>query len=162
MNFRDTGCCGIKEITSLSSHKKPDEAMQAFCQMLFGVNKRKSAFERMTKSDMFLAAYLYSFYLFTAAIYDQADKTLHEAYKHPYGEDFAKFIKENKLGQVSCCRARTNHAFHPDHKVKAWIWRPSMKGLKKWWLSRPENQPEQPKPATPPAPFEAIEPAVGP
>lgn len=135
MNFNGTQCCGVQELSSLSNHKKPDEAMAAFCTHIFGaVNKgRRSAFDRTkdkAKPVVKMNATLYSFYTFTAAIYKN------KAEESQYGPAFAKFIREHKLGQVSTCRARPNHAFHPDHKVQAWIWRPSLRTLKTWWLQQ--------------------------
>lgn len=136
MDFQATHCCGIQEITQLSQHENAEEAMENFCRSVFG-NTRKVSYRGLQakKSTMF------SFYMFTAAVYSESQQKKHDdQYYRPYGAEFAAFIKTHKLGSVSTQRARTNYAFHPDHKVQAWIWRPNIKTLEAWWIIKDEQQ----------------------
>lgn len=128
MDFQATHCCGIQEITQLSNHETAEEAMENFCRSVFG-NSRKVSYRGLPakKSTMF------SFYMFTAAVYGTFRQKEDKYYRRPYGAEFAAFIKTHKLGSVSTQRARTNYAFHPDHKVQAWLWRPNVKNLEAWW-----------------------------
>lgn len=142
MNLKDTGCCGTKEITGLSTHKTVEEAMKAFCTPLF---------EKGTGNWGYYAKTVYTFYIFTAAVYSKEDRDKyvkqHPGYAHSYnlyGHNFAKFIRAKKLGKVWTSAALVNVAFHPDHKVKVWLWSPDKVALKAWW--------EQNKPAEVPKP----------
>src|SRR5438045_3407765 len=101
MNVRATGCCGVQEFTGLSTHTTPEDALLSFCQLLFGASEaRRSAWDPPTKgrTTYTLISYLYSFYMFTAAIYPTKPE------ESQYGHKFAKLIRDNKLGQVSTVR----------------------------------------------------------
>jgi hypothetical protein len=137
MNFQPTHCCGIQEITELSSSLTAEEAMASFCSKTFGSGKR--ARYRTTVSA---GSTMYSFYYFTAAVYPEnhPDRGHNSRYHTPYGTEFAKLIKEAKLGRVTTLPARTNYAFHPDHKVQIWLWRPGKKNLEAWWALYQEKQ----------------------
>lgn len=128
LTFRATGCCGIQELTSLSTHTLPEEAMKAFCVQMLGTVRKVQYADRVLGDFNNRPNHLYSFYLFTAAVYEPG-----KGNHRPYGENFAAFIKAHRLGDVSTLPARTNFAFHPDHKVQAWLWKPRLAGLKAWY-----------------------------
>lgn len=127
MQFKDTNCCGVKEIWSLSAHRSPELAMDEFCKYHLGTIRNVTYHGMKARPQT-----IYSFYLFTAAIM----KSCLGNYPATYGPDFANFIRLNKLGTVTRTRAVFNLAFHPDHKVQAWLWCPNVKRLQKWWEDR--------------------------
>lgn len=129
MDFKNTQCCGIQEITGLSHHPSAEDAMDGFCACHFGSARKVSYHGISARVET-----LYSFYLFTAAIYPPG--RAHTSYTRPYGPEFAAFIKANKLGDITPTKARVNLAFHPDHSVQAWLWCPAPKLLKAWWAAR--------------------------
>lgn len=128
LTFRATGCCGIQELTSLSTHTLPEEAMKAFCVQMLGTVRKVQYADRVLGDFNNRPNHLYSFYLFTAAVYEPG-----KGNHRPYGENFAAFIKAHRLGDISTLPARTNFAFHPDHKIQAWLWKPRLAGLKAWY-----------------------------
>lgn len=129
MNFASTNCCGIQEITNLSMSTSPEDALTTFCTKVFG-----SARKVVYKSQPARPQTIYSFYLFTAAVAKDAASAI--GYYRPYGKAFADFLKTQKLGKVSTLPAKFNLAFHPEHKVQAWIWSPNKQALEKWWTLR--------------------------
>lgn len=130
LTFRATGCCGIQELTELSSHPTPEDAMDVFCGRMLRKIRKVAYLDRVLGDCQLRQSHLYSFYLFTAAVYDPGKGG------RPYGQNFAEYIKAHRLGQVTTLPARPNYAFHPDHKVQAWLWKPSLSGMKKWYQVR--------------------------
>lgn len=129
MNFKDTGCCAIQEITGLSTHLKAEDAMVAFCKAnINGGRPKFGSFSAAPDS-------VYSFYLFTAAVWHSKTKLdqYNVQYYRPYGAEFAKFIEDNDLGKVVASSIEVNQAFHKDHSNQVWIWTPNKANLKKWW-----------------------------
>lgn len=140
MTSRSMDCCGTKELVLLSTHYSPFTAMLAFVSM-WKNGEDHSGFRAANSS-------MYSNYIFTAAIYDREvcektsgqhthllkgklwDKKLDMYF--PYGHYFAEFIEKNKLGKVVTLDSTINAAFHPDHKVQAWLWQPDPKAIQKW------------------------------
>lgn len=140
---RSMHCCGIKEILNLSSFILPEIAIMAFIRMW-----------KKGEDHSGYAAYpgtMYTNYVFTAAVYDteicsgprehKSSKYDHQYLKNgklwdakrgmyfPYGHNFAEFIEKHKLGTVVSPGEGVNEAFHNDHKVAAWVWRPDSKAL---------------------------------
>jgi hypothetical protein len=118
MNMFKTQCCAIQEIGGLSNHPDARDAMIAFCKTNFAAPVKFGTAN--ARADT-----LYSFYLFTAAT--------GSPYYKPYGSNFAKFIRDNKLGRVWASPSRKNEAFHSDHENQVWIWMPNRLALKSWW-----------------------------
>lgn len=135
MNFKETGCCGIQELTALSHHTLPEDAMRVFCVTILGNIRKVTYADRVLGDFNTKGNHLYSFYLFTAAVYESGTGS-----QRPYGHNFAAFIKGHGLGVVSTIPATPNHAFHPDHKVQAWLWKPSLRGLKKWYQAELDRE----------------------
>ena len=117
MYMCQTQCCAIQEIDGLSSHRTPEAAMKNFCTLVF---TKPVKFGGTTAG----ANTLYSFYMFTAAIKPTIS---------PYGNKFAAFIREHKLGEVLETKQVRNSAFHPDRAGQVWIWTPDQEALKAWW-----------------------------
>ena len=78
---------------------------------------------------------LYSFYVFTAAVAspNRGDTSYLSKVGEDYGSKFAKFILDNKLGEITESPIRQNQAFHEDHSNRLWIWAPDQKMIEKWW-----------------------------
>jgi hypothetical protein len=126
------GCCAVGEICELSDHSNPKDAMLAFCRSLrgFGGDLRPPD----------------AFYIFTGVVgnINRPDYSICENGDDPedvnqYEEDveyapkFAQYIRDHKLGPVKESVGRANKKFHPDHKVKVYIWAPSFRAIKAWW-----------------------------
>lgn len=133
MYFTATQCCGFQEISSLSNHQTPEQAMAAFCASHFGSIRKKNPNGKDDRSYGDGPHTLYTFYVFTAAIYGPKKRDNVFSNRGLYGAKFAEFIKEQKLGTVTTIPAKVNKAFHPDHKVQVWIWHPSREPLTRWW-----------------------------
>lgn len=131
MNIHNTKCCGIQEIDKLGQHKSAEEAMVSFCkQQLHQALKFGSCTAR--------SGSLFSFYMFTAAVYekgstDEYGVVITDGFAHKYGVQFAKFIKENKLGKVWASPAKKNTVFHPNHANQIYIWNADQPALEAWW-----------------------------
>lgn len=119
MNIIDLAQCACAEINGLAYHHQGREAMREFCRIAWSGKEVSTKWPTASKGAMKLS----SFYLFTAAA-NGIDG---------YGGNFAKFIKEHKLGEVVETPAVINAKFHPDHRNKAWIWTPDVPALDKWW-----------------------------
>lgn len=112
--------CAVQDIDGLSRHGSGEEAMAEFCRLNFsdnGVRFGGGVGKRGT---------LYSFYIFSQPVGEGY-------YARNYGFDFAKFIKENKLGRVWKSSLRKNYAFHADHHNVVWVWSPVTNKVSKWW-----------------------------
>lgn len=136
MTLHDTHCCGVQEIHNLSLDPSAEASMVSFCKQNLGTKRVKF------QGDPAFAGTIYSFYIFTAAVYD----THHIPYNdyrmyQPYGKEFAEFIRKNKLGNVIEAPALTNDAFHPDHKNQVWVWMPNLENLRAWWEAYQEEHP---------------------
>lgn len=53
-----------------------------------------------------------------------------------YGENFAKFIEDNKLGTVARGQKVINLRYHPDHKTQVFIFNPDREAVTGWWKER--------------------------
>lgn len=112
MILRQMTCCGFNEISGLSSHRSAKDAMRAFCETFTRFGSRRIG----------------AFYIFTAVVKSTTDNAAGE-----YGDNFAKFIKNNKLGEVTATVVRVNRRNVPGHFLQGWIWSPSEANLKAWW-----------------------------
>lgn len=146
VNVYATQCCGTMEISNLSSHKTPEEAMLRFCELTL---KKGGAALRYGYTGSMDKPLLYSHYNFTAAIYDpdcSSYKQYAQAYPDkidpetklyaPYGHKFAQFIRDNKLGTIATTEPRVNKLYHPDHKVQMWIWTPDQDAVEAWYAAK--------------------------
>lgn len=118
MELQHTKTCGVQEIVGLSYHPTAKDAMFTFCKMSLRKKPKYHGYEFDSEGT------LYCFYLFTAAL---------TKYSKPYGEEFAAYIVDHKLGEVVSPDPVLNEAFHPDHKNQAWLWAPDVKALEEWY-----------------------------
>lgn len=145
VNLYGTQCCGTQEITSLNTHESPEKAMLRFCELTLkkGGSALRYGYSNSAKP------LLYSHYTFTAAVYDKecsAFASYERSYPKkidpefgqymPYGAQFAKFIQENKLGEVVTTSPKINKLYHPDHKVQIWIWTPDQDAIEAWYVTK--------------------------
>jgi len=69
-----------------------------------------------------------AFYIFTAVV-----KSTRDGLAGKYGDNFAKLIKDKKLGDVTATMVRVNRRNVPGHHIQGWVWAPSEANLKTWW-----------------------------
>lgn len=113
--------CAVQDIDDLRRHASAEDAMVDFCRQNFVSTGVKFGGGRGKRGT------LYSFYIFSCPVGD------HYPYNLKYGQDFAKFIKANKLGTLWQSRKRKNEAFHNDHCNIIWVWSPNTKRVWDWW-----------------------------
>lgn len=137
MELTQTQCCAIEEISELSTHATPEDAMADLCEaMEYGAadsyNDREYRNRESNDDDLIIPGLL----TFTGVVgYTDGDTD-----DTTYGPKFAAYIRKHKLGRVVEGPVSTNRMNHPTHKVRLWIWKPSVKGLTKWWkANRPER-----------------------
>lgn len=127
----DTHSCAISEIHNVRAFQgDPKGAMMSFCKLSLG---RPVVWKIVDPSgnDKGQDGALYSFYFFSSPIYRG---------KTSYGEQFAQFIEDEKLGRIVTTPGLLNHAYHPDHANQIWIWMPNVKALEAWWKA---NKPKK-------------------
>lgn len=117
MYIRTLESCAIAEIDQLKSYPDSKAAMMAFCKQVF----EGGIWFRDNKEDKARPGAMISFYVFSAPS------------NYPYGENFAKLIKEEKFGDVWASEPRLNKAYHPDHSNKMWVWTPDRDALFCWY-----------------------------
>jgi hypothetical protein len=137
MYMHDTNCCAIQEICELSNSPDAFDAMQEFCSLNLGSSTNR--FHGYSGTG------LYSFYLFTAAF--QHDGSGRRAPWGSdwadYGEDFAAFIRDNRLGEVMESPLVRNGFMHADRSNKVYIWTVDEPALRKWWaVNKDQTEPK--------------------
>lgn len=127
MELIPTQCCGVEEIHDLSSHSTAEETMMGLCDALTydGYNDREYRHGSSHSGDLIIPGLI----TFTGVV-GYTDVTRANV---TYGPNFAAYIKRHKLGQVTCSSISTNRVNHPTHKIRLWVWKPSISGLIKWW-----------------------------
>lgn len=124
MEMQNTSSCAIQEIVNLKHGKDAKSNMFSFCQqnLLPGICKFFSARNGDLAPLTAHGENIFCFYLFTANV-EYAT----------YGQDFAKFITDHKLGKLITTEALPNVAYHGGGKCQAWIWTPDAKALRAWY-----------------------------
>jgi hypothetical protein len=115
MNFAAVACCGVREISLLSSYTDPKVAMRMFGQGLF--SKRPG--EQKT-SPMF------RYVVFTQA---QAQNT--RLTETGYGYRFAAYIREHNLGTLIDTPFNVNP--NSNNNLKMWVWTVDLEVTKRHW-----------------------------
>lgn len=125
--------CAVSEIHNLAAYEgNPKAAVESFCQqqvVTHGLDFK--GFTAQPKT-------LFAFYMFNAPVYPKTPSTsrskpLAPPYKDNYGEQFARYILENKLGSLTETPVAWNVVFHPDHGNKVWLWQPDRDALVAWY-----------------------------
>ncbi len=118
----NTMCCATAEIHELSEHDSPEDAMRAFIEeTCYYSNFDKYPAVHLTKAH---PQNVSAFYYFTGIMAYRGSKS-----KETYGQEFAAFIKKEKLGSVNFGGKAYNRMNNPDHLIGVWVWRPSLRGL---------------------------------
>ena len=111
----DLGCCGIQEIEDICDNTNhPEDTIRLVARTRF--------------DDQCSCAY----YIFS----DIGEKKA--------GKNLVKYIKKNKLGNITKPPTRINP--NTDHSVTMWIWAVDKANFRKYWakINQPKNDPSHP------------------
>lgn len=97
------GCCGIRELTSLSQfNKNPQKAFRGFANVVYRPVGTRT----------------YGAYRFRYAVFSEANPPRSKS--NSYGRDFAAFIIKHGLGEV--VETGRNRNPNSSNDVQVWIW----------------------------------------
>jgi len=126
-------CCAFCEISGLEEIDSPKKSMQELCQNIWP-DRRVEYGDRVKPS---------AFYIFNGVVGTRPDSEEDDYYElNDAIEDFASFIKKNRLGTMVAGPTRYNRRNEPDHKVKGYIWAPNEEALWKWYQENREDKEE--------------------
>jgi hypothetical protein len=108
MHIAPTSCCGLREISGLSYHNTPGEAMREFALGATRLNYVRSGRVLVCSHVIFSAA-------------DGAND---------YGDKFAAYIRRHKLGTIAISRRLTNP--NSGNPLKVWVWSINKTALLAW------------------------------
>lgn len=118
------GSCAGTGISNLGHHKNAVDAMSDFCRKVGLTTSRYSSagtiFNKMPP-----------FFVFIAGPEEPGHR--HSKSWVRYGTEFAEFIRENDLGDITTLPARLNLAYHPDTTCQVWLWGPDQEKIQAWW-----------------------------
>jgi hypothetical protein len=146
-------CCGVHEISMLSSHDSAESAMLSFCKIIYPVQKENDKLWQQAMKNAkaaganswdarfsggFRHGAIYQdvaqyskfrFAVFTEAIQKDEART---GFPFTYGRKFAAFIKKNKLGSLV---ETEQHELNPNsgYHVKVFVWGVDHSALAKWY-----------------------------
>ena len=130
MEINGLNCCALSEIAGLESYSgDPEQFVRDFCEELSFPSYSPGGFKRVGTQLGEPGAH----YVFTALVRGE------DSYRGTYGNNLADYIKKHKLGVVVQSPIMLNRQNYDDHYVRAWIWSPSPKGLKRWWNKHKEK-----------------------
>lgn len=121
MIISSLNCCAVSEVYGLVDD--PRETMQSFCKLV------------TPKYGRYINPRLGAFYIFTDVVKYKGTCTQSPC----RGKAFAKFIKDNRLGQITESHERLNRLGAPRHLDKVWVWSPSKRNVLKWWKSNKDK-----------------------
>lgn len=126
MNIQRLSCCNWGEIANLGyAEKNGKRLMQNFVGSLYKLNTR---FDYKTNTNInelkSTLTDLYTVYIFSGVV--------NRGWQQFNGEVFARFIQENRLGEVVTITPAMNLGYHPESQVQAWMWVPDQKALNAW------------------------------
>lgn len=127
--LKDTRCCAIQEISGLMRYVNPKNAMCDFCSLNFGSRHTTTNYYGLDA----IKQKLFSYYLFTCGIECEGNED-------NYAVQFARFIKENNLGDVWESPILENVAYHPGEHNQIFIWMPDHDAVYKWWNRNKEAE----------------------
>lgn len=122
MEIRSMGCCGVREIAGLKYLTGRDGMIKVLCG---DKTSWSGSYYGGILSSLTVAPTCLGQFIFT-----EADVP---GINYNYGQQFAAFIRKNKLGSVTKSRKTANNPNHPTHKITVWIWSPDCKRLWSWW-----------------------------
>lgn len=117
MTLKQMSCCGMRDLSGLSDHETPKEAMVAFvltsCPRVSRYNWDARKCEKLRQLN------------FSHVIFSEANNE-----HRRYGENFATYIRRNKLGTVVASERRVNP--NSGNQVKFWVWTLNKHNLVDW------------------------------
>lgn len=130
MYVDDCSCCALNEIAEIGQDSNPEDTLKKLC-----------------KQSGWDLEQLGAFYIFTGVVRVAEPRKNEDEESDDYedltsGPALAKYIRENKLGNLKETVGRRNRVNHPLHTVKVWIWAPSLRNMLEWWKTR---RPEKPR-----------------
>lgn len=127
MDIRPTGCCGVLELTYISTHNTPQEVVKDLCRRLWQRPILKNSYGFPDFQE--LPAKPYGHYIFTGVV----RYTNKNAGNTAYAPRLAEYIRANRLGTVSESEEAPNRVNHPGHWIKVYVWQPNPLILRAWW-----------------------------
>ncbi len=121
------GSCAVSAIEHLGMHTSPVNAMEAFCTQELGVPDGKWTM---------VFGVLASYYMFVAGPEvpsNHPNGSHHSKAWVRYGSEFAQFITENNLGQITTLGQKYNMKYHNTTTAQVWLWSPDQFEMEKWW-----------------------------
>lgn len=134
--MRSLTCCALWEVSNISQHRTPREALLSICKGLW--NPYAKELQKFKTFCMFSGVVEIKGY----EAMDKPNKDMEMSYAYlgnikygnvNYGPKFAAYIIKNELGEVGCVGEGYNEPGHPKHLVKLWVWRPNNKAIRAWW-----------------------------
>jgi hypothetical protein len=119
--------CAASGIHNIGHYSDPVSLFKDFCksQLVF----IKSPFDPPGLTKMYNT--LYTFYVFIAGPEEPGHG--HSKAWVRYGTEFAKWLKNNGLGEVTTLGPKLNAKFHPTTTAQIWIWSPNQQAVENWW-----------------------------
>ena len=133
--------CAISSLSGIGEFSNPVDILRSFCQTELG---------RVTR---FNAGYkhLAAFYVFSAGpeVRSTDPGGTHHSKDHwpRYGTEFAQYLVENRLGEVSTLPPKLNLRHHNTSTAQVWLWSPDQTELQNWWKNQQEVNPTEICPA---------------
>ena len=114
-NIDDLSCCGIKEISGISSRQ---DFTESFIQFI-----GEQGFYPATKGDKGFCRFL---------LFSQASKTPNPV--RGYGERFQKWIRDHKFGKVTSTGGDVKNP-NSGNYLKIYVWTVDWEAIRKWFLT---------------------------
>ena len=124
------GSCAVAGIQGIGDYKSPEEVLKLLCQQELGKidGKFKVEYSKLT-----------TYYIFCAGpeVKSTEKGGSHHSKDHwpKYGTEFAKFLVDNKLGEVVTVGPKFNAKHHPTTTAQVWAWSPDQKAVEEWWTN---------------------------
>lgn len=123
------GSCAIMSLEKIGSCSGPVEVLTTLCESELG------------KLHKFRDTYgtLACFFVFSAG---PEVKGFGHSKSHwlRYGTEFAKYLVDNKLGEVVTLGPKRNLKHHPKTTAQIWVWSPDQKAVEKWWTNQQKRK----------------------
>jgi hypothetical protein len=132
------GACTTGSIANLGAHKNAEEAMREFCRLVLGLgNSSKYGGSTPAEPD--------TYWVFTAG--PEVPGHGHSKSWVRYGTEFAQYIIDHKLGDITTLAPRLNKKYHPTTTCQTWLWAPDKDALSAWYhvLTAPKVEPKAPE-----------------
>ena len=121
------GSCAVGSIANVGGCKNPVDVLKQVCSAELGkLSQFRKEYPKLT-----------CFYVFCAGpeVPKEHPNGSHHSKAHwlTYGTDLARYITENKLGEIVTLGPKFNAKHHPNTTAQVWVWSPNQKAVEKWW-----------------------------